>query len=146
MAVNSTSACRMTRQSRFTRRSLLKSAAATTGLVTGGILGQRASASEPLRIGSVVSLTGPFNASRQQYHFSLQMVQDEINAKGGIAGRKLEIVFADYRDSNAAAVNAYEKASSGLPLQPTDLPSLLTEQIAHFSPLLETTRKRYEGS
>jgi len=29
-----------------------------------------------------------------------------------------------------------EKASSGLPLQPTDLPSLLTEQIAHFSPLL----------
>ena len=31
-----------------------------------------------------------------------------------------------------------EKASSGLPLQPTDLPSLLTEQIAHFSPLLET--------
>ena len=30
-----------------------------------------------------------------------------------------------------------EKASSGLPLQPTDLPSLLTEQIAHFSPLLE---------
>jgi hypothetical protein len=32
-----------------------------------------------------------------------------------------------------------EKASSGLPLQPTDLSALLTEQIAHFSPLLETT-------
>jgi hypothetical protein len=29
------------------------------------------------------------------------------------------------------------KLVSGLPLQPTDLPSLLTEQIAHFSPLLE---------
>ena len=29
-----------------------------------------------------------------------------------------------------------EKASSGLPLQPTDLPSLLTEQIAHLCPFL----------
>ncbi|MGA6942943.1 MAG: hypothetical protein WBZ27_13165, partial [Pseudolabrys sp.] len=29
-----------------------------------------------------------------------------------------------------------EKASSGLPLQPTDLPSLLTEQIAHLRPFL----------
>jgi hypothetical protein len=34
-------------------------------------------------------------------------------------------------------------ASSRLPLQPTDVPSLLTEQIAHYSPLLETTRKRH---
>jgi hypothetical protein len=32
-----------------------------------------------------------------------------------------------------------EKASSGLALKPTDLSALLTEQIAHFSPLLETT-------
>jgi hypothetical protein len=30
-----------------------------------------------------------------------------------------------------------EKASSGPALQPTDLPSLLTEQIAHFSPLMQ---------
>jgi hypothetical protein len=34
-----------------------------------------------------------------------------------------------------------EKASSGLALKPTDLSALLTEQIAHFSPLLETTRE-----
>jgi hypothetical protein len=31
-----------------------------------------------------------------------------------------------------------EKASNGLALKPTDLPSLPTEQIAHFCPLLET--------
>src|SRR5262249_62020445 len=39
-----------------------------------------------------------------------------------------------------------EKASSGLPLQPTDLPSLLTEQIAHFSPLLESAAPRVRSS
>ena len=31
---------------------------------------------------------------------------------------------------------ASEKTSSGLPLKPTDLPSLLTEQIAHLRPFL----------
>jgi hypothetical protein len=30
----------------------------------------------------------------------------------------------------------HEKASSALPLKPTDLPSLLTEQIAHLRPFL----------
>jgi hypothetical protein len=29
-----------------------------------------------------------------------------------------------------------EKASSGLALKPTDLPSLLTEQLAHLRPLI----------
>jgi branched-chain amino acid transport system substrate-binding protein len=89
-----------------------------------------ADASDPLRIGSVVPLTGPFNASGQQYHFSLQMVQDEINAKGGIAGRKLEIVFADSRDSNAAAVNAFIKLNKELNTPFMFLSSYTTQNLA----------------
>ena len=51
---------------------------------------QRSSA---IAVGAMVPVTGPFNVSGQQYHFSLQMAQDEINAKGGVAGKKLKIVF-----------------------------------------------------
>jgi branched-chain amino acid transport system substrate-binding protein len=118
----------MTRRSGLTRRSTLKGAAAA-GLATVGLFG-RAAASNTLRIGSVVPLTGPFNASGQQYHFSLQMVQDEINAKGGIAGQKLEIVFADSRDSNAAAVNAFIKLNKELNAPFMFLSSYTTQNLA----------------
>lgn len=109
---------------------MLKGAAATAGASTSAIVRRGANASESLRIGSVVPLTGPFNASGQQYHFSLQMVQDEINAKGGIAGRKLEIVFADSRDSNAAAVNAFIKLNKELNAPFMFLSSYTTQNLA----------------
>ena|SRR6476659_2401306 len=41
---------------------------------------------------------------------------------------------------HAVRLRSDEKASSGMALKPTDLSALLTEQIFHFSPLLETTR------
>ena len=73
------------------RKAIAGAAAATAGLT---IWSQRLSAqSGEIAVGAMVPVTGPFNVSGQQYHFSLQMVQDEINAKGGVAGKKLKIVF-----------------------------------------------------
>jgi len=109
---------------------MLKGAAATAGLTPIHLFARGAAAAEPLKIGSVVPLTGPFNASGQQYHFSLQMAQDEINAKGGIAGRKLEIEFADSRDSNAAAVNAFIKLNKELNAPFMFLSSYTTQNLA----------------
>ena len=91
----------------FGRRKVMAGAAATAGLT---IWSQRLSAqSGEVAVGAMVPITGPFNVSGQQYHFSLQMAQDEINAKGGVAGKKLKIVFEDVKDSNSIAVNAYLK-------------------------------------
>jgi branched-chain amino acid transport system substrate-binding protein len=58
------------------------------------------------------------------------MAQDDINAKGGIAGRKLEIVFADSRDSNAAAVNAFIKLNKELNTPFMFLSSFTTQNLA----------------
>ena len=92
----------------FSRRKVLAGAAAATAGLT--IWSQRLSAqSGEVALGAMVPITGPFNVSGQQYHFSLQMAQDEINSKGGIAGKKLKIVFEDVKDSNSVAVNAYLK-------------------------------------
>ena len=119
----------MKKRSGITRRGALQSAAAAAGLTTFGVF-DHAEAADALQIGSVVPLTGPFNASGQQYHFSLQMAQDEINAKGGIAGRKLEIVFADSRDSNAVAVNAFIKLNKELNAPFMFLSSYTTQNLA----------------
>ena len=111
----------------ISRRSALQGAAAS--LASFGTF-DRANSADALQIGSVVPLTGPFNASGQQYHFSLQMAQDEINAKGGIAGRKLEIVFANSRDSNAVAVNAFTKLYKELNPPFIFLSSYTTQDLA----------------
>ena len=109
------------------RRTAIKGAAALLVAATG----RSARAAEPIQVGCTVPLTGALNASGQQYHYSLQMAQDDINAKGGIAGRPVSIVFADTRDSNAVAVNAFLDLSRRLPDAPlVFLSSYTTQNLA----------------
>lgn len=111
------------------RRKVIAGAAAATAGLT--IWSQRLSAqSGEIAVGAMVPVTGPFNVSGQQYHFSLQMVQDEINAKGGIAGKKLKIVFEDVKDSNSVAVNAYLKVVRDLNPPFVFLSSYTTQNLA----------------
>jgi hypothetical protein len=78
-----------------------------------------------------------------------QMMVRTLNAwlvrKGlALAYREHSLAYIDQEKAaklHAGRFLCGEKASSGLPLQPTDLPSLPTEEIAHFSPLLETTQR-----
>jgi len=113
----------------ITRRTTLQVAAAAAGLSTLAVPSP-GYAADPLQVGCVVPLTGPLNTSGQQYHFSLQMAQDDINAKGGIAGRKFEMVFADTRDSNAVAVNAFIKLNKDLGAPFMFLSSYTTQNLA----------------
>ena len=112
----------------FGRRKVLAGIAATTGLT---IWSPRLSAQAgEIAVGAMVPITGPFNVSGQQYHFSLQMAQDEINAKGGVAGKKLKIVFEDVKDSNSVAVNAYLKVVRDLSPSFVFLSSYTTQNLA----------------
>jgi branched-chain amino acid transport system substrate-binding protein len=91
----------------ITRRTALSGMVAGAGIT---IYAPRLSAqSGEIAVGAMVPLTGPFNVSGQQYNFSLQMAQDDINANGGVAGKKLKVVFEDVKDSNSVAVNAFLK-------------------------------------
>jgi branched-chain amino acid transport system substrate-binding protein len=50
---------------------------------------------EPIKIGYVGTLSGPFAAVEPYQTPAIQMVIDDINAKGGLLGRKVELVSRD---------------------------------------------------
>ncbi len=60
-------------------------------------------------IGATVPITGAFAASGIQYLNSLHMAEEDINAAGGVGGRKLKIIFEDTQATNSFAVNAFVK-------------------------------------
>ena len=50
---------------------------------------------EPIRIGALTSLTGNFTPWGVQVRDGMQLAVNEINASGGVDGRRLELVVAD---------------------------------------------------
>lgn len=60
-------------------------------------------AAEPIRIGSVLSVTGPAAFLGDPELKTLQLYVEKINAKGGVLGRQLELVhYDDASDANKA--------------------------------------------
>ena len=74
----------------------------TTLLLTGiGI----AQAADPIKIGSFLIVTGPASFLGDPELKTLQMVVEDINAKGGVNGRKLELIHYDTGGNAKDAVN-----------------------------------------
>ena len=55
----------------------------------------RAQTKDPFRIGFPLPLTGPFAAIAGDMQRGGQIAADELNAKGGVLGRKVELLFRD---------------------------------------------------
>ena len=68
-----------------------------------------ARAQEEIILGATVPITGNFAATGINYYNSLRMAQDDINAAGGIGGKKVKIIFEDSQSTNSTAVNALVK-------------------------------------
>jgi branched-chain amino acid transport system substrate-binding protein len=77
------------------RRTFLRTAtaAATTTLAVPAVL--RAQGSGPIKIGFPLPLTGPFGALAQDQQRGATLAMEEINARGGVLGRKIEVLFRD---------------------------------------------------
>jgi len=76
------------------RRSFLATTAAgAAALSFPAIL--RAQSKEPLRIGCPLPLTGPFAALAADMQRGAQLAEAELNAKSGVMGRKVEVLFRD---------------------------------------------------
>ncbi len=63
-------------------------------------------AAEPIKVGSLMALTGPGAAFGTNMLQGLQMAVDEINAKGGLLGRKVDIISIDDAAQPAQSVSA----------------------------------------
>lgn len=85
------------------RRSAVFLAAAIMGslCLMGGASAQT---KRPIVIGDINSYTGPVTAFTLPYRNGMEMAVDEINAKGGILGRKLEVLHRDDNFSPAVGV------------------------------------------
>lgn len=66
----------------------------------------------PIRIGWVTILTGPSSAPGHGYQRGMEFAVAQINAKGGVGGRPLEIVVRDSAGDPAKAVNAITELAS----------------------------------
>ncbi|HZW60994.1 MAG TPA: urea ABC transporter substrate-binding protein [Candidatus Babeliales bacterium] len=64
---------------------------------------------EPIKVGILYSLTGPYSGSEKNMVDVIQLAIEEINQKGGVLGRQLEPVIYDGKSSDAEfAVGAKE--------------------------------------
>lgn len=66
-------------------------------------------AAEPIRVGVVTPLSGTYTPIGQQVRWGLELAAKEINDKGGIAGRPIELMFEDEEANPAVAVQKAEK-------------------------------------
>ena len=83
-------------------------AAAATGAWAAAASAGAASAGDPIRIGSVLSVSGPAAFLGDPELKTLQLYVEKINAEGGVLGRKLELVHYD-DGSDAAKANSFTK-------------------------------------
>ncbi len=55
----------------------------------------RAQSKEPIRVGFPLPLTGPFAALANDLQRGATLAAEELNARGGVLGRRLEVLFRD---------------------------------------------------
>jgi branched-chain amino acid transport system substrate-binding protein len=86
---------------RFTRRAAMRGAAA---LVAAPALPWRAGAADSIKIGAPIALTGALGSVGQQMRRGCETWARSQNAKGGLLGRPIEMVFADTAGDPATCV------------------------------------------
>ncbi|MGE5638644.1 MAG: amino acid ABC transporter substrate-binding protein [Clostridia bacterium] len=68
-----------------------------------------ARAADPIKIGLSMSLTGGLGAGGQSALLAMQIWKDDVNAKGGLLGRKVELVVYDDQTNPANTPGIYTK-------------------------------------
>jgi len=83
---------------RITRRDFLKTVGAGGVAAVGGLSLPRISWSqtkEPIKIGFIQPLTGPFGTEARDQEAGATLAVEEVNARGGVLGRKIELLVRD---------------------------------------------------
>jgi branched-chain amino acid transport system substrate-binding protein len=99
-----------------------------------------AQAQQPIRIGASLSRTGGFATLGQNQLRGYQLCIKQANEKGGVLGRKLELIVEDDRSQAATAVGIYEKLITQVKVDAILGPysSPITEDVANVSEKYKT--------
>jgi branched-chain amino acid transport system substrate-binding protein len=82
----------------MTRRRFVKLAGSTLAVAGVGptiLMPDRAWAAEPIRLGNIEPLSGPYADSGLDEMEGAQLANEEFNARGGVLGRKVEMITED---------------------------------------------------
>ena len=90
----------------FTRRSVQWLAFAAALMVTAAT---PAIAADPIKIGLGMALTGPLAANGKMSLVAMQIWEDDINAKGGLLGRPVKLIYYDDQSNPSQVPAIYSK-------------------------------------
>jgi len=77
--------------------------------LAGAVAVQAAVQGEPIRVGVTASLTGDLAAPGQEQLEGVQMWVHDLNARGALLGRPVELVYYDDKSDPATSARLYEK-------------------------------------
>src|SRR5207302_4561727 len=86
--------------------SLLSAAALLFGIASAAL---PARAAEPIKIGTGMALTGGLAANGKAAILAMKIWEEEINAKGGLLGRPVKLVYYDDQSNPSTVPGIYTK-------------------------------------
>ncbi len=96
--------------SRLNRRTLL--GASAVALAAPALLRPAHAQAEPIRIGWLATFTGPLSSPTIGFDRGVKHAVEQINAKGGVNGRLIEVISRDTQGDPTKAVNATQDVIS----------------------------------
>jgi branched-chain amino acid transport system substrate-binding protein len=88
-------------------RGLAAGIAAASALAYGAIT--PAQAQEPIKIGLGMALTGPLAANGKSALLGMKIWEQDVNAKGGLIGRKVQLIYYDDQSTPSKVPGLYAK-------------------------------------
>jgi len=115
------------------RRAFAMGALAATAF--GALAGTPARAADPIKIGFSMPLTGGLSGGGKSVILAFELWKEDVNAKGGLLGRPVELVYYDDQSTPAQVPGIYSKL---LDVDKVDLvvSSYATNQIAPAMPIV----------
>ena len=87
-------------------------AALVMAAVMGVLAGPPARAADPIKIGFGMALSGPLAVNGKAALLALQIWASDVNAKGGLVGRPVQLVYYDDQSNPTVVASLYEKLIS----------------------------------
>jgi branched-chain amino acid transport system substrate-binding protein len=84
-------------------------ACVAAGIVATAIAWGPATAADPIRIGFGMSLTGPLSANGKSALLGMKIWEEDVNAKGGLLGRPVKLVYYDDQSNPSTVPGIYTK-------------------------------------
>ena len=124
-----------------TRRAAL--ALATAGALSAA-LALPAAAQEPIKIGFGMALTGPLGANGKSALLAMKIWEEDTNAKGGLLGRKVQLISYDDQSNPSTVPGIYTKL---LDIDKVDLVvgGYATNMLAPAMPVVMQRKKVFPG-